>query len=63
MAAYGNKFIYLFICLLITGSESKISFILLCYLLPTVLGEGTLLSMAPAGACNEYNRARYNLCN
>ena len=35
-----------------------------CYLLPTVIDEGTFLSMAPAGAYNEFNRARFiNLCN
>ena len=34
-----------------------------CYLLPTVIGEGTFLSMAPAGAYDEFNRARFNLCN
>ena len=36
-----------------------------CHLLPTVIiiGEGTFLSMAPAGTYNEFNRARFNLCN
>ena len=35
-----------------------------CYLLPTVIDEGTFLSMAPAGVYNEFNRARFiNLCN
>ena len=50
LAAYQTKYIYSFICLLFTGSEPKISFIVWWHLLPRVIGEGTFLSMAPAGA-------------